>query len=90
MQASERLALALAWTYLGARADVTYDDAGNFLDASGRVDAYDLGALTASYQFNGASSVFLRVDNLTDLSYEQPAAFAGQPRAWQIGVRSEF
>jgi vitamin B12 transporter len=90
LQASERLALALAWTYVGDRADVTYGGAGNFLSASGQVKAYDLGALTASYQFNSANSVFIRVDNLTDRSYEQPAAFAAPPRAWQIGLRSEF
>ncbi len=90
LQASEQLTLALAWTYVGARNDVTYDDAGNFLSASGQAEAYDFGALTATYQLNSASSVFLRVDNLADRNYEQPAAFAGPPRGWQVGLRSAF
>lgn len=90
LQASTALSLALSWTYVGARNDVTYDDAGQFLSATGEVGAYDLGAFTATYRISETTSAVLHIDNLADDVYEQPSAFAGPPRSWRIGVRSEF
>ena len=33
---------------------------------------------------------FARIDNLTNETYEQPAAFAGAPRSAMVGVRAKF
>jgi len=87
---SERLTLAFAWTYVGERIDVTYDDAGAFLHPAGRVDAFSVASLTATFDITAHASMFVRVDNIADEIYEQPAAFAGSPRAFTFGVRAGF
>lgn len=87
---TDRLTLALTWSHVGARRDVTYDDDGNFLDASGSVEAFHLGALAGTYALSSKLDLFARLDNLTDETYEQPAAFAGAPRAGSFGLRARF
>lgn len=87
---SARATLALTWTYVGDRTDVTYDDLGQFLSSAGRVDAYNLGAIAASYDLDAHAALFIRVNNVTDETYEQPAAFAGAPRNVLFGLRAKF
>ncbi|MBL8531799.1 MAG: TonB-dependent receptor [Hyphomonadaceae bacterium] len=86
----EQLTLALTWTYVGERNDVTYSDAGVFSSANGLVDSFSIGAIAATYHVTDHADLFVRVDNVTDETYEQPAAFAGTPRAWTIGVRARY
>jgi outer membrane receptor protein involved in Fe transport len=51
---------------------------------------FDFGAVWASLNLSEAAEVFLRVDNVTDVEYEQPNAFSAPPRVGQIGVRTRF
>ena len=87
---TERITIALAWSFVGERGDVTYDDGGDFLSAAGRVESFSIGALSASFDLDARAQLFARIDNLTDETYEQPAAFAGAPRSGTIGVRARF
>ncbi|GAM99190.1 outer membrane vitamin B12 receptor BtuB [alpha proteobacterium U9-1i] len=87
---TERLAFSLSWDYVGERTDVTYSDAGAFISSNREVDGFHVGALAATYKLDDRAEVFARIDNLTDETYEQPAAFAASPRAGTIGVRARF
>lgn len=87
---SDRLGLALSWTYVGDRRDVTYRDNGTFASGSGEVEAYAIGAITATFDLDARAQLFARVDNVTDETYEQPAAFAGAPRAAFVGLRARY
>lgn len=87
---TDRLSLTLSWNGVGERLDVTYDNAGDFLSVSGRVDAYAVGAFSAEYALDAHATLFARIDNVSDETYEQPAAFAGAPRTAQVGVRAKF
>ena len=82
--------MALSWSFVGARSDVTYDDFGAFENGSGRVAAFNIGALSMSFDVTDQAQIFARIDNLANASYEQPAAFAGAPRSVQIGVRGRY
>lgn len=84
------LELALTWSFVGERGDVTYDNAGVFLSGNGRVSSFHAGALAATYALNERAALFARVDNLTDETYEQPSAFAGAPRAFTFGIRASY
>lgn len=86
----ERLGLDLSWTYVGARTDVTYDDGGNFVSGAGRAPSFNVGALAATFDLDTHAQLFARIDNITDETYEQPAAFAGAPRSVIAGVRARF
>jgi vitamin B12 transporter len=87
---NERLGLALSWTYVGERRDVTYDDDGMFQLASGEVAAYSIGAVAATFDLDSRAQLFARIENVTDETYEQPAAFAGAPRAAFLGLRAKY
>lgn len=89
-QPTARLALSARWTYVGERTDVTYDNGGNFLSSNRRVDAFQTGALAATYELDAGAQVFVRINNITDETYEQPAAFSGAPRNGMIGLRAQF
>src|SRR5262249_47749830 len=86
----ERLGFDLTWTYVGPRTDVTYDGGGNFLSGAGNVSSFNVGALAATFDLDNHAQLFARIDNLTDETYEQPAAFAGPPRSIMAGVRVKF
>ncbi len=86
----ERLALALSWSYFGARTDVAYANSGAFESGAGRAEAFNVGALSASFDLTARTQAFARIDNITDAAYEQPAAFAGAPRGGSIGIRTRF
>ncbi|WP_395648066.1 TonB-dependent receptor domain-containing protein [Terricaulis sp.] len=90
LRAGDRTTLALNWSYVGARTDVTYDDLGQFLNPAGRVDAFTLGAVAASFDLDARAQIFLRISNVTDETYEQPAAFAGAPRNVMFGIRAAY
>lgn len=90
LRASPRLTLAASWSHVGDRSDVTYGDDGAFLDAFGTADAFGVGALAASFDLTQEVQLFARVDNVTDETYEQPAAFAGAPRSASIGLRADY
>lgn len=85
-----RLNAIVSWSHVGTRTDVIYEDGGQFASAAGRADSFGIGAIAANYQLTDALTLFVRVDNLTDESYEQPNAFAGAPRRTLIGVRASF
>lgn len=83
-----RSTLVLSWSQVGARRDVTYSDLGQFESAYGVTPGWGVGSIAAAYELTTDAQIFLRVDNVTDEVYEQPAAFAGAPRAVRIGVRA--
>lgn len=87
---SARSRIALSWTYVGERIDVTYADSGAFLSAAGRAPAYEVGSLSATLDIDERAQIFLRIDNLADATYEQPAAFAAPPRALTVGLRARL
>jgi vitamin B12 transporter len=87
---TERASLALTWDFVGARTDVTYDGLGAFESGGGRAPGFALGALAAAYDITDHTALFARVDNLTDATYEQPAAFAGAARSVRVGMRASF
>jgi vitamin B12 transporter len=84
---TDQLALALEWSYIGARQDVTYDSTGAFLSSSARVSAFSVGAVSATYDLNQRMQIFARADNVANAVCEQPSAFASPPRSATIGVR---
>ncbi len=90
LQPFERLTLDLSWSIVGARTDVTYDDEGRFDSANGRVEGHEVGAAAATFTLTEDYQVFARIDNVSDESYEQPAAFAGAPRRLSAGFRAAF
>jgi vitamin B12 transporter len=85
---TESLALIASWNRVGERVDVAYNDAGQFLSATGKAVAFDLLAVAATFNLNAGAQLFARVDNLMDETYEQPLAFAGRPRTLLVGVRA--
>lgn len=90
LRPTDRLTLAATWTYVGERTDVTYSDAGTFLTSNGVIDAFNVASLAATFDLDDRAQIFVRVDNVTDEAYEQPAAFAGAPRSVTFGVRAAF
>ena len=85
-----RLGLALSWTYVGDRRDVTYADNGAFESGEGAVEAYSIGAIGATFALDARTQLFARIENISAETYEQPAAFAGAPRAGFLGVRARY
>lgn len=86
----QRLSLDISWSIVGARTDVTYDNFGQFVSANGRIGGYEIGAVAASFVLADDYHVFVRIDNVADATYEQPAAFAGPPRSFSAGIRAAF
>ena len=86
----QRLSLDFSWSVVGARTDVTYDNFGQFEPANGRIGGYEIGAVAASFALADGYQAFARIDNVTDATYEQPAAFAGPPRSVSAGIRARF
>lgn len=80
--------VVLSWADVGRRRDVTYGDGGEFLSGAGVADSWGAGSIAASYNLGERAEAFLRIDNVTDEVYEQPAAFAGGPRTTMIGIRA--
>lgn len=87
---TERLALALSWDFIGERTDVTYRDNGTFESGNASVESFNVGALAVTFDLDERAQLFARVDNLSDETYEQPAAFAAAPRGTSVGVRARF
>ncbi len=86
----DRLLLTAHWTRVGERTDVTYGDDGRFLSSAGIVEGFSTSALAATLELAGSTQIFMRIDNATDASFEQPAAFAGAPRNVTFGLRARF
>ncbi|TGY90598.1 TonB-dependent receptor [Marinicauda algicola] len=84
---SERATLSLDYVFVGERRDVTYDDAGFFSGSGNLIDAYELVNLSGELALREDLELFGAVKNLLDETYEEPAAFAGTPRAVTIGLR---
>ncbi|MGX6646904.1 TonB-dependent receptor domain-containing protein [Maricaulaceae bacterium MS644] len=83
----EIAALTLTGRHVGERVDVTYDDDGFFVSSRGTADAYQTVDVSGVLDLGTRAKLFLTARNLFDETYEQPAAFAGAPRAVTIGVR---
>lgn len=88
LRPTSRSSLVLAWSEVGVRRDVTYSDAGQFLSAYGVAPGWGIGSIAGAFDLTSEAQLFLRIDNITDEVYEQPAAFAGPPRAARIGLRA--
>ena len=88
VHASDRLTFTADWRSIGSRQDVTYDGHGAFVTANGSVAGFGVWSMSATYAASPATSLFIRVDNVMDETYEQPAAFAGPPRAITFGLRA--
>jgi len=84
---SDFAALTVRYNHVGERRDVTYDDAGFFIASGQLIDGYQTVDLTGTLDLGEAAQLFLSATNLFDETYEQPAAFAGAPRAVTIGLR---
>lgn len=84
---NELASLALDWVYVGERRDVTYDDDGFFVGSGNLIEAYQLVNLSGELRLRENLQLFGKVANLFDETYEQPAAFAGAPRAVTLGLR---
>ncbi|XBQ17191.1 MAG: TonB-dependent receptor [Oceanicaulis sp.] len=79
--------VSLRYRHVGARQDVTYDDAGFFVSSSGTVPSYETVDLTGTLDLWREATLFVSAKNLFDETYEEPAAFAAPPRAVTVGVR---
>jgi vitamin B12 transporter len=90
VQPTDRLGVAVNWIYVGERTDVTYEDDGTFESSFGISEAYDVGAVSVTYDLDDRAQAFVRVENVTDQVYEQPNAYAGAPRGAYLGVRARF
>lgn len=76
------LDLDLGWTRTGA----SFDDAGNRV----RLAGYDLIALRASWQVAEGWSLYGRIDNAGDETYQTTAGYGASPRQIVVGVRASF
>ncbi len=86
----DALSLAVRYQRTGSRRDVTYDDGGFFVSGNAPVAGYDLVHVSGQWRFAEAVAGYVTVTNALDKVYEQPAAFAGAPRAVMIGVRARY
>ena len=84
---SDFAAVTVRYNRVGERLDVTYDDAGFFIGSGQVLDGYETVDVTGTLDLGEAAQLFLSATNLLDETYEQPAAFAGAPRAVTIGLR---
>ena len=84
---SDFAAVTIRYNHVGERRDVTYGDAGFFIASGQIIDGYQTVDLTGTLDLGEAAQLFLSATNLFDETYEQPAAFAGAPRAVTIGLR---
>lgn len=84
---SDFAAISVRYARVGERRDVTYDDAGFFIASGAVVSGYETLDLTGTLDLGDSTRLVLSASNLFDETYEQPAAFAGAPRAVTIGVR---
>ena len=80
-------AITVRYNHVGERRDVTYDDAGFFIGSGERLDGFETVDITGSLDLGDRAQIVLSATNLLDETYEQPAAFAGAPRAVTLGVR---
>lgn len=80
-------AISAGYRRVGTRIDVTYDDAGFFTSGAARVPAFETVDLSGTLDVHDRAQLFLTARNLFDETYEQPAAFAGAPRAVTLGLR---
>lgn len=76
------LDLALGWTRTGA----SFDDAGNRV----RIAGYELLTLRASWLVTGGWSLYGRIDNAGDETYQTTAGYGAPPRQIVLGVRASF
>lgn len=76
------LDLAVGWTRTGA----SFDDAGNRV----RLAGYDLLSLRASWQVTEGWSLYGRIDNAGDETYQTTAGYGAPPRQIVVGVRASF
>lgn len=79
--------LSAVYRHFGERTDVLYDDAGFFASGSGILSAFETVDVSGTLNVRDRVQLFLTARNLFDETYEQPAAFAGAPRAVTLGVR---
>lgn len=86
-RASETLTLFLQAQRLSGWRDVLYNDDGVFVTGNGFQEGYTLLNGAVSYAINDTLSVVASVRNLTDETFEQPAAFAGEPRSVSLAIR---
>ncbi|MCC5981848.1 MAG: TonB-dependent receptor [Oceanicaulis sp.] len=86
----DALSLAVRYQRTGSRRDVTYDDDGFFVSGNAPVAGYDLVHVSGQWRFHEAVTAYATVTNALDKTYEQPAAFAGAPRALMVGVRARY
>lgn len=86
----EALSLAVRYQRTGSRRDVTYDDGGFFVSSNAPVAGYDLVHVSGQWRFAETVAGYVTVTNALDTTYEQPAAFAGAPRAVMVGVRARY
>lgn len=83
----EIAALTLTGRHVGERVDATYDDDGFFASSRGTVGDYQTVDVSGSLDLGERATLFLTARNVLDETYEDPAAFAGAPRAVTLGVR---
>lgn len=86
----DALSLAVRYQRTGSRRDVTYDDGGFFVSNNAPVAGYDLVHVSGQWRFAETVAGYVTVTNALDTTYEQPAAFAGAPRAVMVGVRARY
>ncbi|NNK45822.1 MAG: TonB-dependent receptor [Altererythrobacter sp.] len=73
----------------GATDDVAFTDP-SFIPVTARLDAYTLVNFNAEARLTGRFSVFGRVENLFDETYEQVFSFVSPGRSAIVGVRADF
>lgn len=84
---SEAARMSARYTHVGERLDVIYDDDGFFVASGQALDSFGTLDVSGTYAVREDMELFASIKNLLDETYEQPAAFAGSPRAATIGVR---
>ena len=82
--------ISVRWLYVGERTDISYDDNGFFTAVGDTIESYELVNISGSLDLTEGVQLFLSANNLLDEEYEQPAAYAGAPRAVTIGLRGRF
>ncbi|MBU0797678.1 MAG: TonB-dependent receptor [Alphaproteobacteria bacterium] len=75
--------------FIGARNDVTYDNAGSF-QGTNEVGSYTLVNLSANYELREDLTLFGKVNNLFDRDYEPVNGYAARGLTALVGVRTRF
>jgi vitamin B12 transporter len=74
--------------YVGSRTDTVFN--ADFTTSAVETGKYTVVNMTVNYDFNKEISLYGKIDNLTDKTYQSVYGYTASPRAFYAGVRAKF